>query len=792
MGGASVAYHLARRGERDVLLVERAELTSGSTFHSAGLVGQLRSDPALTRMNVHSVELYRELSKGEHDPGWVESGSLRLASSPERMVEIRRQHGWAQRAGLPLELVSADEARELFPLMTTDGVLGAAYTPTDGQIDPARLCYALAAGAREGGVQIAQRTRVLGIETVAGPHGPRVTAVRTDRGDVECEVVVDCGGMFAAEIAAMVDVRIPVVPMSHQYLVTSALPAGSHGHGVHALGLLPSLRDPDLLVYYRQEIDGLVMGGYERESAVAWPSHVPPSDFNGKLLPPDWDRFGEILVNAQVRVPVLADVGVASMINGPEAFTPDNEFCLGETEVAGFFVAAGFCAHGIAGAGGIGDVMANWILDGDPGMDLWHMDVRRFGRHYRSPGYTLGRIRENYETYYDIRYPGAERSSGRPLRTSPAYPWHEAHGAVFGEKAGWERVNHYAVAGDEGLRPNGWAGRNWSPCVEPEHRATRTSAGLFDESSFAKIEISGPDAAGFCAHVFAGHVDRPPGAVVYTQALNERGGIEMDVTVTRLSADRFQVVTGTAFGLHDLGWLRKQARLTAAEVSIDDVTSGWACFGVWGPGSRALLAPLTPVSLANEDFPYPSMRATTVADVPVRALRVTYVGELGWELYCPTEYGAALWAELAATGATPCGYRAIESLRLEKGYRAWGSDIGPETTPAEAGLAFAVRRTGGFVGETAALREPQRRLRCLTVADPLAVALGGEPVRVEGEVMGQVTSGGYGYTVARSIAYAYLPVTATGRVEVGVDGDWIPADVASGPLYDPKGTRIRA
>jgi glycine cleavage system aminomethyltransferase T/glycine/D-amino acid oxidase-like deaminating enzyme len=788
VGGASVAYHLARRGETDVLLVERAELTSGSTFHSAGLVGQLRSDPALTRMNVHSVALYRELAAGEHDPGWTESGSLRLASSPERLVEIRRQHGWAQRAGLPLELVSAEEARELFPLMAKDGVLGAAYTPTDGQIDPARLCTALAAGARAAGVRIAQHTRVLGFATASGPQGRRVVGVRTDRGAIECEAVVVCGGMYTAEIAALVDVRIPVVPMSHQYLVTAPLPAGTLPGRP-----LPSLRDPDLLVYYRQEIDGLVMGGYERESAPAWPGHVPPADFNGKLLAPDWDRFAEILANAQVRVPTLADAGVQSMINGPEGFTPDNEFCLGETEVAGFFVAAGFCAHGIAGAGGIGDVMANWVLDGDPGLDLWHMDVRRFGHHYRSPGYTLARTRENYESYYDIRYPGAERTAGRPLRVSPAYAWHVAHGATFGEKAGWERVNHYATAGDAALRPRGWAGRHWSPRVEPEHRAVRETAGLFDETSFAKIEITGPDAAGFCLHVFAGQVGRPPGAVVYTQALNERGGIEMDVTVSRLAADVFFVVTGTAFGLHDLGWLRRQARLTGADVRITDVTSAWACFGLWGPQARELLAPLTAASLQNADFPYPSLAATTVTDVPLRALRVTYVGELGWELYCPTEYGAALWAALAATGATPCGYRAIESLRLEKGYRAWGSDIGPETTPAEAGLGFAVRRGGGFVGAAAALREPARRLRCLTLADPRAVALGGEPVRVGASVVGQVTSGGYGYTVARSIAYAYLPVsTGDGAVAVAVDGDWIPAEVASAAPYDPPGARIRA
>ncbi|MDT7704505.1 MAG: hypothetical protein QOG20_112, partial [Pseudonocardiales bacterium] len=331
VGGASVAHHLAERGETDVLLLERSELTSGSTFHSAGLVGQLRADPALTRMNVHSVELYRKLEAGEHAPGWVESGSLKLASSPERLGEIRRQHGWAQRAGLPLELLSADEARELFPIMSTDGVLGAAWTPTDGQVDPARLCYALAATAREAGVRIAQRTRVTAIDTVDGPHGRRVTGVRTDKGDVACEIVVNCGGMFAAEIARLVDVRIPVVPMSHQYVVTAPLPTGSLPERP-----LPSLRDPDLLVYYRQEIDGLVMGGYERHSAPAWADHTPPADFNGKLLPPDWDRFDEIIANSQVRVPVLAEVGVASMINGPEGFTPDNEFCLGETEVAGF------------------------------------------------------------------------------------------------------------------------------------------------------------------------------------------------------------------------------------------------------------------------------------------------------------------------------------------------------------------------------------------------------------------------------------------------------------------------
>jgi 4-methylaminobutanoate oxidase (formaldehyde-forming) len=368
---------------------------------------------------------------------------------------------------------------------------------------------------------------------------------------------------------------------------------------------------------------------------------------------------------------------------------------------------------------------------------------------------------------------------------------------VFGEKAGWERVNHYSVPGSESLRPRGWAGRHWSPCVETEHVAVRESAGLFDESSFATIEITGVDAAAFCAHVFAGRVQRPPGTVVYTQALNDRAGIEMDVTLTRVAADEFAVVTGTAFATHDLGWLRRQARSTGMSVRIADVTGGWATFGLWGPRARDLLAPLTPLSLADEDFRFLAMRETTVGDVPVRAVRVTYVGELGWELHCSTEYGAALWSTLAGTGVQPCGYRAIESLRLEKGYRAWGSDIGPDTLPDEAGLAFAVRRDGDFVGRAALLaareRGIARTLRCLVLDDPRAVALGGEPVRVDGSVVAAVTSGGYGYTVARSIGYAYLPagVTVGDPTEVQVDGTWVPATVAPTPLYDPSGARVR-
>lgn len=780
VGGASVAYHLTQLGERDVVLLERDELTSGSTFHSAGLVGQLRADPTLTRMNQYSVELYRTL-----DAGWTECGGIKLASTPERMAEIRRQIGWARTFGLPLEEISVAEAVELFPLMSPEGVVGAAYLPTDGQIDPSRLCYELAAKARQGGARIRTRTRVLGLDVTGG----RVTRVRTDQGDIDCEIVVNCGGMFAAELGRMAGVRIPIVPMSHQYVVTE----GFHDHTG-----LPTLRDPDLLVYYRQEVSGLVMGGYERTcapwTATAGSYDAIPADFNGRLLAEDWPRLEEISDNSRIRVPAMGDVGIRKLINGPEAFTPDNEFCLGETEVGGFYVAAGFCAHGIAGAGGIGKVMAEWIVDGEPSMDVWHMDIRRFGRQYRSPSYTLARAVENYETYYDIRYPGDERSAGRPLRVSPVYGWHAAHGAVFGEKAGWERVNRYErnAQGVGGQRPRGWAGRNFSPAIAAEHRATRSAAGLFDESSFAKIEVTGPDAASLLEWVCDNRVAREVGAVTYTQALNRRGGIECDFTVTRRAEQEFLIVTGTAFGSHDLGWLRKQARLRGADVRVADVTGQYACFGLWGPRARDILSTLTPDPL---EFPFLTSRELTVGDVPVLALRVTFVGELGWELYCSSEYGLALWQTLwragEPQGMLAAGYQAIDSLRLEKGYRLWGADLGPETTPYEAGLGFCVKRDKDFLGKDALDPHPARRLRCLTLGDPAAVALGNEPVRLDGQVVARVTSGGYGHTVASSIAYAYLEAEPGAKVEVEVEGAWVAGSVVSDPLYDPAGERLR-
>ena len=800
VGGTAIAHHLAQLGEGDVVLLDRSELTSGSTFHSAGLVGQLRSSLSLTRLMMDSVELYRTL-----DCGWVQCGGIRLACTPEREQEVMRQVAWAKTFGLPLELISPEEACELFPLMSTEGVRCGSYLASDGYLDPSLLTMALAEGARAGGCRIFTHTRVTGIDVEEGPTHPRVRGVQTEWGPIEAEVVVNAGGMFAAEIGRLAGVRVPVVPFAHEYLVTQPF---RERKASEDRAHLPTLRDPDLLIYFREEGGGLIMGGYERHSAPwALDEHLMdaiPADFNGRLLEEDWPRFEEIARNSSLRVPAMDEITVTRLINGPEAFTPDNEFCLGESEVRGFFVAAGFCAHGLAGAGGIGRVMAEWIVAGEPATDVWEMDIRRFGPHFRSPSYTLKRTKEVYETYYDIRYPGHERLAGRPLRISSAYPWHNDHQAAFGEKSGWERVNWYesnAAQGDESLRPRGWAGMHWSPAIGAEHRATRERAGLFDESSFAKLEIAGPGAADFLERLCDNHVARDLGAITYTQMLNRHGGIECDFTVTRVEEELFSIVTGTAFGNHDLSWIRRHAPEDGS-VRCSDVTARWACFALWGPRARDIISPLTDDRL---EFPYMRMRDLTVGDVPVRALRVTFVGELGWELYCPTEYGGSLWRTLWEAGREhdliAGGYRAIDSLRLEKGYRVWAADVTADETPYEAGLGFCVKKDPTFIGAPAlgvgsdtGPAAPSRRLRCLVLEDPRSVALGNEPVRVEGEISGRVTSGGYGYTVERSIAYAYLPteIAVEAAIEVDIFGEWIRGEVAKEPLFDPRGERIRA
>jgi glycine cleavage system aminomethyltransferase T/glycine/D-amino acid oxidase-like deaminating enzyme len=805
VGGTSVAYHLAERGWRDILLVERAELTSGSTFHSAGLVGQLRGSVTLTKMMMYGSDLYRRLrDETGTDPSWHEVGSIRLASTRERMEELERQAGWAKTFGLPMELIDAQEAQDRFPLMSTDSVLGGAWLPTDGWLDPSGLAQALAAGARQRGATIRTQTRVVGIGVTDG----RVTGVtvehRGEREEIATDVVVNAAGMFAPEVGRMVGVTVPLIPIAHQYLFTEAL------DGVHPG--LPQLRDPDNLVYFREEVGGLCMGGYERDPA-PWSLDGIPADFNGKLLAPDLPRFEPIMAGAIRRVPAMEDARVSRIINGPEAFTPDNEFILGESDVRGFWLAAGFCAHGIAGAGGIGRQLASWIVDGEPELDLWKMDIRRFGSAYRSGAYTLARSIENYATYYDIHYPNEERQAGRPLRTAPTYDQLAALGAAFGEKSGWERPNWFEPNADderfggraslERLRPRGWAGQHWSPSIVAEALATRQAAALFDESSFAKLEVSRSGACSFLQRMAGNDIDRAVGSIVYTQLLDRRGGIQADLTVTRLAGDRFMLVTGTAYGNHDAGWLRSNLP-DDGSVEIRDLTSARVCFGLWGPRARDILEPLTRDDVSDAGFPYLTAREISVGSVPLLALRVTYVGELGWELYAPTEYGRGLWSTLwdagREHGLVAGGYRAIDSLRLEKGYRVWSSDITPDETPFEAGLGFAVALDKAepalardALAATKAQR-PRKRLRCLVLDDPLDVCLGNEPVRVDDTIVGRVTSGGQGFAVERSIAYAYLPLDrgVGTRGEIELFGRWVGFEVAREPLYDPTNERIRS
>src|SRR5436305_233941 len=631
--GCSCLYHLAKQGWTDSVLVEQFQLTHGSTWHSAGLVGQLRSSISLTRMMQYSVGLYAELKElTGNDPGWHQLGGLRLASSRPRLAEIRRPASWAKTFGLPMESVSAEGAQTPAPWA----------------------------------------------------------------------------------------------------------------------------------------IDGI------------------PDGFEAKLLPQEWERMEELFTNAITRVPAMENAEVKMFFNGPEAFTPDADFLLGETDVPGFWIAAGGCAHGLAGAGGIGKMMSEWIVDGRPEWDVWPLDWRRFGRQYRSREYTLARTYEALSKYYDIKYPGEERQAGRPLRVSPIYQRHLALDASFGEKGGWERVNWYgsnAAGGDESLRPRGWAGENWSPAIEVEARAAREGIALFDQSSFSKLEVLGPGALAFLERLCANRIDRPVGTIVYTQLLNKRGGIEADLSVTRRAEDRFMLVTGTAFGTHDRAWLERNMPRDGS-VYVNDVTGALACLCLWGPKAR---------DVVSFDHGYMQAREVTGGNVPCIASRVTYVGELGWELYCPAEYGATLWDTLCVDGVTPGGYRAIESLRLEKGYRAWGSDLTAETTPLEAGLGFAVKMDKEFIRRNA-LGEPQQKLVCIVLDDPRAVALGSEPVRSGDEVVGRVTSGGYGYAVGASIAYAYMPPAhAEPGTAVASDifGDWVEGEARAGALYDPKGERIR-
>jgi 4-methylaminobutanoate oxidase (formaldehyde-forming) len=864
IAGCSIAYHLARHGITDVILLDKGELTSGTTWHAAGMVTHFHTSPTIMRMRKYSIELYRSLQAGpDAARHWHEVGSLRVASSPEQLAFLQRQVGMARAIGLDVGIISAAEARRIFPLMSPDRLYGAMYLPGDGWIEPSGATMELAARARALGVTIRTGTRVTAIER--SPRG-EVTGVRIERSEpreragearvpaiedrsepperagearapaiqnrsepreragearapairqpgearapaiqnIEAETVIIAAGMWAAQLAATVGVRVPITPLVHQHLATRPIPG-------HALPRdTPCLRDPENLVYMREEVGGFLIGGFETEP-VAWSVGGVPWDFTQQLLPSDWDLFQPILEGAIRRVPVLAQAETAHLVNGPEGITPDSRPLLGPVPgVPGLWMAAGLSHTGFGAGGAIGQIMTEWIAHGEPPYDVTEMNVRRFGPVYDDPAYAAERARESYRYYYSLRYPHDENEWARGRRLSPLDAESEKLGAVFGEKNGWERVT-YHEPGTTGRRAGadqrrwGWRRPAFFDLVGEEHRAVRERVAIFDMTSFGKLDVAGPGALALLQRLADNDVDRPPGSVVYTQFLNPRGGIESDLTIVRMDHDRFRVVCGSAFVPSDLGWIRMHMPEDGS-VEVREVTDAWACIGLWGPEARQVLEETSHTDLSNAAFPYMTARAIDVAGVAAWAQRVTYVGELGWEIYVAPEHAPRAWRSLLDAGAEhgirPAGYKALDSLRLEKGYRYWSTDITPAEHPFEAGLGFCVRPgKGDFIGRDALLRLKAAgvtRKLCtvvLTEGGNDVVLYGGEPVYADSDVVGRLRSGGWGYTVGQNIGYVYLPLAlappGTG-LQVEVLGHRFATKVAADVLYDPQGMRIRA
>jgi 4-methylaminobutanoate oxidase (formaldehyde-forming) len=795
--GCSTAYHLAREGWTDTVLIESGQLSSGSTWHAAGLVGQLRTNANITQLLGHSVAIYDRLEEETGQAtGWKMNGGLRLACTQERWTEVKRQATTARSFGLEMALLSPEEARKLWPIMEVHDVVGAAFLPTDGQANPSDITQALAKGARGLGVRIFEDTSVTSIET----KDDRVSAVVTDMGRIECEVAVNCAGQWANEIGGMVGVTVPLVSVQHQYLITEPIDGVPRD--------LPTLRDPDRLTYYKEEVGGLVMGGYE-PNPIPWAERGIPDKFHFSLLGENWDHFEPMMELALGRVPALEAAGVKQLINGPESFTPDGNFILGEAPgCGGFFVGAGFNAFGIAAGGGAGKALAEWVAGGAPPYDLWAVDIRRFGRPHDDIEWVRTRTMEMYGKHYTIAWPFEEHESGRPLRRSPLYEKLRQQGACFGEKLGWERPNWFAPDGTEARDEYSFGRQNWFPHVGTEHRAARERAALFDQTSFAKFQMVGKDAEAALTWICANNVARPPGRLTYTQMLNGQGGIECDLTVARLAPDRFYITTGTGFATHDFAWIR--ANIPAGlDAHLTEVTDANSVLSLMGPASRKVLAAVTGDDLSDATFPFGAVRQIDIAGTTVTALRVTYVGELGWELHIPVESAAEVYDLLMAAGKAhgiaDAGYRAIESLRLEKGYRAWGADIGPDYTPLEAGLGWAVKLKSNvpFLGREAILTQRDngvdKMLAGFAVADPDVVLLGRETIYRNGERCGWLTSGGWGYTVERNIGYGYVrngngvdrDYVLSGTYELEVATERVPCDVFMEPLYDPGMERVK-
>lgn len=791
VGGLSVLYHLAKLGETDAVLLEANELTSGTTWHAAGLCTQFSGSVNLMALLRYSLELYGSLEEETGQPvGLHPTGSLRLAQTWDRLDEFAHVAGVAKLLDVPFDVVPPERAQELFPYMRPDGVIGAAHLPTDGWIDPTSLAAAYAKGATDGGAVIHRHTPVTALGR--GSDGWRL---ETPRGDVRAGTVVLAAGQWSRELAQLAGARLPLVSMPHHYVITEAVDGLRAGEDS-----LPVLRDPDASFYARQDNEGLIVGPFEREIE-PWALDGIPKGFHNRLLRPELQRIMPSLDAAAERIPALAETPIRRAINGPDSYTPDGRCLMGPVPgLRNFHVLTGFSIFGIVWSGGAGRYAAEWILDGQPSDNMWEVDVSRFGDHART-AYTTRRATEVYQREYDVHYPEEERPAARPLKTGPLYDRLQARGAVFGARFGWERPLWFAP---EPGAVDGYSFRrgSWHDAVGEECRAVRSAVGILDQTSFAKYEVSGRGAEALLDRLCANRLPAEHGRLALTQMCTPKGGIVCDLTVTRLRDDAFYLVSAAATEAHDLGWIHAHAP-DDGSVRIENVTARSGVLTLAGPRSRELLQAVTRDDVSREAFPFFRCRELEVGMAPVRVLRVSFVGELGFELHHPVEYGRHLYDVLLEAGEplglADFGYRALESLRLEKCYRLWGADLSTDWTPLMAGLErFVAFDKGRFLGRDALLAEREQgsrsRLACLVVDGGDADAHGHEPIYAGGgSPVAYVASGGYGHALGVSIALVYLPaaLAAPGtELEVGLLGERRPARVAEQPLYDPANERL--
>ncbi len=795
--GCSVAYHLTKLGWRDVVLLERKKLTSGTTWHAAGLVREVLGSVTTTRLAQQSMRLFQTLEEETGQAtGLKQNGSIGIAANEERWEEHRRAAGLAKYLGVEVHLLGPSDILELYPLMNVEDVIGGIYFPKDGQTNPADTAMALAKGARTGGARIFEDTKVTGVLTAKG----RATGVRTEQGDIAAEVVVNCAGMWGRELGRMAGVNVPLHGCEHFYVVTEPMAEMTPG--------LPVLRDMDGCAYYKEDAGKLLIGAFE-PNAKPWGMDGIPEDFCFDELPEDMEHFMPVLEGAMHRIPALETAGIRTFFNGPESFTPDDRYYLGEApELRNFYVAAGFNSVGIQSSGGAGKALAEWIVEGAPSMDLSELDIRRVEPFQGNKKYLEVRAAEALGVLYAMHWPYRQFESGRGVRETPLHGRLKAHGACFGEVAGWERPNWFAPEGVTPAYEYSFKRQNWFPYAAAEHMAVREAVGLFDQSSFAKFMVQGPDAEAVLQRICANDVAVEPGKIVYTQWLNPRGGIEADLTVTRLAEDRYFVVTGAAVGPRNLDWLRRNTP-EDARVTVTDVTGGYAVMGIMGPNSRALLAEVTDADLSNEAFPFGTSQEIEIGYALARALRVTYVGELGWEIYVPSEFAGGVFDSILAKGAAHglklAGMHVLDSCRIEKAFRHWGHDISDEDTPVEAGLSFACRldKNVPFIGRDAVLRQKEqgvgKRLVQFALEDPEPLLYHNEPIYRDGKVVGYLTSGNYGHALGRAIGLGYVrdaggvdaEFIKAGRYEIEVAGERFPATASLRPMYDPASARVK-